>query len=176
MKTKVGILSSGGDCAGINSTIHWLVFSALDKDLVSRRGTMFEILGIVDGWKGLIEVRPDKKESLKRWTIPLKTDVVRTWARSGGTRLGTTRINPFDPANDKSEDLIKNYKKLGLDALVVIGGTDSLAVTYKLYKEGLTVIGIPKTIMRSWRSNIPLAQKKFRRPTKLRVRSTATSP
>ncbi|MBW1700877.1 MAG: ATP-dependent 6-phosphofructokinase [Deltaproteobacteria bacterium] len=148
MKTKVGVLSSGGDCAGINSTIHWLVFSALDKDLVSRRGTMFEILGIVDGWKGLIEVRPDKKESLKRWTIPLKTDVVRTWARSGGTRLGTTRINPFDPANDKSEDLIKNYKKLGLDALVVIGGTDSLAVTYKLYKEGLKVIGIPKTIDR----------------------------
>jgi len=64
MKTKVGVLSAGGDCSGINSAIHWMVKSALDKDLVSRRGMMFNILGIMDGWKGLIEVKPDKKESL----------------------------------------------------------------------------------------------------------------
>jgi len=149
MKIKVGVLTSGGDCAGINSTIHWLVKSALDKDLVARRGMMFEIIGIVDGWKGLIELKPDKKESLKRWTIKLTQDVVRTWVRSGGTRLGTTRINPYDPNNNKSDALIKNYKKLGLDALIVIGGYDSLGVAYKLYKSGLKIIGIPKTIDRN---------------------------
>ena len=148
MKTKVGVLSAGGDCAGINSTIHWLVYSALDKDLVPNRGMMFQILGIMDGWKGLIEIKPDKKESIKRWTMPLNTETVRTWDRYGGTRLGTTRINPFDPKNDKSEVLIQNYKKLGLDALVVIGGGDSLGIAYKLYRKGVKVVGIPKTIDR----------------------------
>ncbi|MBW2615717.1 MAG: ATP-dependent 6-phosphofructokinase [Deltaproteobacteria bacterium] len=109
---------------------------------------MFNILGIMDGWKGLIEVKPDKKESLKRWTMPLNKDLVRTWDRQGGTRLGTTRVNPFDPKKDQSEILIKNYKKLGLDALVVIGGFDNLGVAYKFYRKGFKVIGIPKTIDR----------------------------
>jgi len=148
MKTKVGILTAGGDCAGINSTIHWLVYSAMDKDLVSRRGMMFDIVGIVDGWKGLIEMKPDKKESVKRWTMRLDADIVRTWDRYGGTRLGATRVNPFDPRKDQSEKLMENYKKLGLDALVIIGGFDSLGVGYKLYKEGIKVIGVPKTIDR----------------------------
>jgi len=148
MKTKVGVLSAGGDCAGINSAIHWLVYSAMDKDLVPTRGTIFQILGIMDGWKGLLEVKPDKKESLKRWTMPLDSEIVRTWDRYGGTRLGTTRVNPFDPKNDKSDVIIQNCEKLGLDALVVIGGADSLGTAYKLYKKGLKVVGIPKTIDR----------------------------
>jgi len=145
-KMKIGILSAGGDCPGINSAIHWLVYSALDKDLIPRRGIMFEVIGIIDGWRGLIELKPEKRESLKRWTMKLDPNLVRTWDRYGGTRLGTTRINPFDPKNDKSENIIKNYKKLGLEALVVIGGFDNLGVAYKLYREGLKVIGIPKTI------------------------------
>ena len=148
MKTKIGVLSAGGDCPGINSAIHWLVISALDKDLVPIRGMMFDILGIVDGFKGLAEMKPDKKESFKRWTMPLNADIVRTWDRYGGTRLGTSRINPFDSRKDKSDQIIKNIKKLGLEALVVIGGFDSLGVAYKLYKEGVKVIGIPKTIDR----------------------------
>jgi ATP-dependent phosphofructokinase / diphosphate-dependent phosphofructokinase len=148
MKTKVGVLSAGGDCAGINSTIHWLVYSALDKDLVSRRGMMFDIVGILDGWKGLTDMKADKKESVKRWTMPLNAEIVRTWDRYGGTRLGTSRVNPFDPKKDNSDAVVSNYKKLGLDALVVIGGFDSLGVAYKLYKMGLKVIGVPKTIDR----------------------------
>ena len=148
MKTKVGVLSAGGDCPGINSTIHWLVYSALDKDLVARRGTMFEIIGILDGWKGLTDLQLGKKESIKRWTMPLDTDIVRTWDRYGGTRLGTSRINPFDPKKDQSEAIVENYKKLGLDALVVIGGFNNLGVAYKLYRMGVKVVGIPKTIDR----------------------------
>ena len=148
MKTKVGVLSAGGDCPGINSTIHWLVYSALDKDLVPRRGTMFEITGILDGWKGLIEMKPGKKESIKRWTMPLDSKVVRTWDRYGGTRLGTSRINPFDPKKDQSELIVENYNKLGLDALVVIGGFNNLGVAYNLYRMGVKVVGIPKTIDR----------------------------
>jgi len=148
MKTKIGVLSAGGDCAGINSAIHWLVYSALDKDLVPLRGTMFKVLGIMDGWKGLIEVKPDKKASLNRWTMDLTMDVVRTWDRYGGTRLGTTRINPFAPNDDKSDLIVENCNKLGLDALVVIGGPNGLSVAYQLYRKGLKVVGIPKTIDR----------------------------
>ncbi len=148
MKMKIGVLSAGGDCAGINSTIHWLVYSALDKDLVPVRGMMFDILGILDGFKGLIEVKPGKKDSMRRWTMHLDNKIVRTWDRYGGTRLGTTRLNPFDPANDQSERILENYEKLGLDALVVIGGFDSLGVAHRLYKAGLKVVGIPKTIDR----------------------------
>jgi 6-phosphofructokinase 1 len=109
---------------------------------------MFQIVGIIDGWKGLMEVKPEKKESLKRWTMTLTNDVVRTWDRYGGTRLGSSRINPYDPKKDKSETVIKNIKKMGLDALVVIGGADNLGVAYRLYREGVKIVGIPKTIDR----------------------------
>ncbi|MBN2123371.1 MAG: ATP-dependent 6-phosphofructokinase [Deltaproteobacteria bacterium] len=146
MKTRVGVLTAGRDCPGINSAIHWLVYSALDKDLVPRRGMMFEIMGIIDGWKGLLEVKPDKKESIRYWTVPLTSEIVRTWDRSGGTRLGTSVFNPFDPKKDQSELLINNIKKLGIDALIVIGGFDNLGVAYRLFKEGIKVVGIPKTI------------------------------
>jgi len=148
MKTRIGVLSAGGDCPGINSAIHWLVYSALDKDLVPSRGMMFEILGILDGWKGLMELKPESKESLKQWTLPLDMNTVRTWDRYGGTRLGTSRTNPFDPKKDRSEEVLRNYEKLGLEALVVIGGFDSLGVAYDLYKKGMKVVGIPKTIDR----------------------------
>ena len=146
MKTRIGVLTAGRDCAGINSAIQWITYSALDKDLVPVRGMMFEVIGILDGWKGLIEVKPDKKDSVKRWTVPLDTDLVRTWDRSGGTRLGTSVMNPFDPKKDQSGIIIENMKKLGLEALVVIGGIDNLGVAYKLFREGVKVVGIPKTI------------------------------
>jgi 6-phosphofructokinase len=146
MKMRIGVLSAGRDCAGINAAIQWVVYSALDKDLVPIRGTMFEVVGILDGWKGLIEVKPDKKESVKRYVVPLDMNLVRTWDRSGGTRLGTNVVNPFDPKKDQSELVIENMKKLNIDALVVIGGFDSLGVAYKLFREGVRVVGIPKTI------------------------------
>ncbi len=149
MKIRVGLLSAGGDCPGINSCIRWFVYSALDTALVPARGIMIEVTGIIDGFKGLIEIKPDKRESVEKWTMPLDTDIVRTWDRYGGTRLGTTRLNPFDPENDRSAQLLENCSGLGLDALVVIGGADSLGVCQKLYKSGLKVIGIPKTIDRN---------------------------
>ena len=148
MKVKVGVLSAGGDCAGINSAIRWMVNSALDKDLIPTRGVMFDIIGIRDGFQGLIEMKGDKKESVKRWTVTLDNSVVRTWDRYGGTRLGTSRINPFNPKKDQSGLVLENCKKLGLDALVVIGGFDSLGVAYSLFREGIRVIGVPKTIDR----------------------------
>lgn len=146
MKTRIGVLTAGRDCAGINSALQWITYSALNKDLVPLRGMMFEVLGILDGWKGLIEVKPDKKESVKKWTVPLDTDLVRTWDRSGGTRLGTSVVNPFDPKKDLSEVIVENIHKLGLEALVVIGGIDNLGAAYRFFRLGVRVVGVPKTI------------------------------
>ncbi len=148
MKVKVGILTAGGDCAGINSAIHWFVYSAMDKDLVPLRGMMFEVMGIKDGWLGMASVKPEDQASLEQWTVNLTPEYVRTWDRYGGTRLGTTRINPFNPQADMSDAIIENYKKLGLHALVVLGGFDNLGVAHRLYKKGLNIVGIPKTIDR----------------------------
>jgi 6-phosphofructokinase len=148
MKKKIGVITAGADCAGINSTIRWLVYSALDKDMAPLRGTMYSVIGIKDGWKGLIELKPEKKEGADEWTMPLTTEFTRTWDRYGGTRLGTSRINPFDPEKDQSEKIVENYKKLHLDALIVMGGFDALSVAYRLHQMGLKIVGIPKTIDR----------------------------
>ena len=148
MKKKIGVITAGADCAGINSTVRWLVSSAMDKDLAPERGVLFNIIGIIDGWDGMIKLKVDKKESLAKWTIPLSVQQTRTWDRYGGTRLGTSRINPFDSKNDQSQKIIDSYNQLKLDALIVIGGIDSLGAAYRFHQAGLKIIGIPKTIDR----------------------------
>jgi 6-phosphofructokinase 1 len=77
---------------------------------------------------------------------PLDEKKVRTWDRYGGTFLGTSRTNPTDANNDRSEIVLDNIKKLGLDAVVAIGGEDTLGVAYRLSQDGANVVGIPKTI------------------------------
>ncbi len=141
-KIRIGVLTGGGDCAGLNPAIKWVVKSALDERLQDERGVHYEVLGIRDGWKGLIYGEPGSKD----YITPLNEDVVRTWDRYGGTALGTSRTNPYDPKNDMSETVLKNTKNLGLDVVVAIGGEDTLGVGCKLFQEGVSVIGIPKTI------------------------------
>jgi len=71
---------------------------------------------------------------------------VRTWDRYGGTNLGTSRANPYDPRNDVSKTVIRNIGLLGLDSLIAIGGDDTLGVASRLSREGVHVVGVPKTI------------------------------
>jgi 6-phosphofructokinase 1 len=71
---------------------------------------------------------------------------VRTWDRYGGTMLGTSRTNPYNPRDDHSKLVLKNIEKLKLEALIAIGGDDTLGVACKLAQEGVNVVGIPKTI------------------------------
>jgi len=71
---------------------------------------------------------------------------VRTWDRQGGTMLGTSRTNPYDPENERSQKVHENIKRYHLDFLIAIGGEDTLGVAHKLYLEGVKVVGIPKTI------------------------------
>ncbi len=146
MATKIGVLTGGGDCPGLNPAIKWVVKTALDSRLKRERQIEFEVLGIREGWRGITDINPQREEGLQQYIVPLDEEIVRTWDRYGGTNLGTSRTNPFDPSNDRSEKLIDNLKHLKIDALVAIGGEDTLGVAHKLSKMGVKVVGIPKTI------------------------------
>ncbi len=124
---KIGILTGGGDCPGLNPVIRAATKTAL------REG--FQPIGIRNGWKGLVEAD----------TFPLDAAAVSGIIHRGGTILGTSRTNPFKDA-PALEKLKINFKKLGLDALIAIGGEDTLGAANKFYKEGFHVVGVPKTI------------------------------
>jgi phosphofructokinase-like protein len=140
--SHIGILTGGGDCPGLNSAIKWVVKTALDRRLQKGRKVTYEVLGIKDGWKGLAFTQENKSE----YIIPLNEEIVRTWDRYGGTNLGTSRYNPFNPKKDTSRLVIDNIHELGIDVLIAIGGEDTLGVAARLSKLGINVIGIPKTI------------------------------
>jgi 6-phosphofructokinase 1 len=124
---KIGVLSGGGDCAGINAVIRAVVKRASDYD--------FEVIGIRRGWAGLLE--PD--------ILPLSYAQVSEMIAVGGTMLHTSRTNPFKREGGP-ELLMKNFRSLGLDALIAIGGEDTLGVAHKLAPYGLKTVGVPKTI------------------------------
>lgn len=125
---KVGILSGGGDAPGINAVIRAVV----------RKGIQnygYEIVGIKDGWNGL----------LKGEYTPLNLNSVSGILPRGGSVLGTSRTNPFK-AEGGPEKILDNAKKAGIEAVVVIGGDDTLSVAHKMGELGLKSVGVPKTI------------------------------
>jgi phosphofructokinase-like protein len=144
-KKRIGVLTGGGDCAGLNPAIKWVVKTALDDRLQTLRKIQYEVTGIRDGWKGLVQPQGDADVPFTRISL-LTEEMVRTWDRYGGTMLGTSRTNPYDPKKDRSGDVLKNIEELQLDCLVAIGGEDTLGVALRLYREGVNVVGIPKTI------------------------------
>lgn len=144
-KRRIGVLTGGGDCAGLSPAVKWVVKTALDEGLEWTRGIKFEVMGIHDGWKGLVRADPENVAA-DGYLEPLNENKVRTWDRYGGTFLGTSRTNPYDVNNDRSELVLNNIRKLGLEAIIAIGGEDTLGVAYKLSQDGVNVVGIPKTI------------------------------
>jgi len=125
---RVGILTGGGDCPGLNPVIRAVV----------RKGLLdgYEIIGLKDGWKGLVEAK----------TMPLNLDTISGILPKGGTILGTSRTNPYKKEGDVQK-VKDNFKKLGLHALVAVGGEDTLGVASKLVKDGIAnIVGVPKTI------------------------------
>jgi len=125
---KVGILSGGGDAPGINAVIRAVV----------RKGFQHyrdEIVGIKDGWRGLLEGE----------FLPLDLKSASGILPRGGSILGTSRTNPFKQENG-ARKILENTKKTGIEAVVVIGGEDTLSVAYKMGEFGLKCIGVPKTI------------------------------
>ncbi|MBU0896328.1 MAG: 6-phosphofructokinase, partial [Candidatus Omnitrophica bacterium] len=124
---KIGILTGGGDCPGLNSVIRGVVRKAISCG--------DSVLGVRYGWKGLLE---------KNYTS-LDLRLVSGILHKGGTILGTSRTNPYKKENGP-ELVKKSFAECGLDALVAIGGEDTLGVAAKLFKEGLNIVGVPKTI------------------------------
>jgi 6-phosphofructokinase 1 len=125
---RVGVLTGGGDCPGLNAVIRAVV----------RRGVQehgFEFVGFRDGWRGPLEGT----------TCPLGIQEVRGILPRGGTILGSSRTNPFNEEGGV-ERIKGNLADLGVDALVAIGGEDTLGVATKLHELGVNVVGVPKTI------------------------------
>jgi len=152
-KMRVGILTGGGDCAGLNAAIKWVVYAAIDRDVQIRYKTMIEVIAIKEGWEGILMLDPEKGLKDERYVQVLTDYVVRKIDRDGGTAIGTSRTNPFNvkgkdgESSDESATVVQNIKTLALDALIAVGGEDTLGVANKLYqKYGVPVVGIPKTI------------------------------
>ena len=130
---KIGILTAGGDCPGLNAAIR-----GVGKTAIVNYG--MKVIGFTAGFSGLIE--KDYVELKERHLSGILT--------VGGTILGTSREKPFKADkngwNEKPELIVRHYQELGLDAIVCIGGNGTMKTAGKLSKEGLNVVGIPKTI------------------------------
>lgn len=125
---RVGVLTGGGDCPGLNAVIRAVV-----RKGVKEYGD--EFVGFRDGWKGPLE----------GLTMPLGIDQVRGILPRGGTILGSSRTNPF-AIEGGVEQIKSNLAAAGVDALIAIGGEDTLGVATKLHELGVQVVGVPKTI------------------------------
>jgi len=124
---KIGILTGGGDCPGLNAVIRAVVRKSSKNSWVT--------VGIKNGWKGLIEGD----------MIPLTNQQVSGILTKGGTILGTSRTNPFKNQDDVNK-MLENIKKFNIDVIVAIGGDDTLNVALKLHQMRVPVVGVPKTI------------------------------
>lgn len=124
---RLGILTGGGDCPGLNPVIRAVVRKAHLEG--------YEVIGFKNGWKGIIDGD----------TVTLDSRSVSGILPKGGTILGTSRTNPYKKEGDVQK-VKDNFKKFGIDALIAVGGEDTLGVANKLVKEGLKIVGVPKTI------------------------------
>lgn len=125
---KVGVLSGGGDAPGINAVIRAVVRKGI-------RNYDYEIIGIKDGWRGLVDGA----------YMPLTLEAISGLLTRGGSILGTSRTNPFKRQGGPKK-VLDNVKEKSIDAVVVIGGDDTLGVAHKMGAIGLPCVGIPKTI------------------------------
>jgi len=152
---RIGILTGGGDVPGLNAAIKAVVIRAAEKG--------HEVVGLRRGWAGLLNIDPDRPESLSEFTQPMDTNWVRTIDRSGGTILHSSRTHPgkvkadavpdfltppegAEPPYDFTPHAIKVLDALGIDVLIPIGGDDTLSYGLQLHQHGVPVIAIPKTM------------------------------
>ena len=152
---KVGILTGGGDVPGLNACIKAATLRAIEEG--------HEVVGIRRGWGGLLTCDPDDVESVAANITTLDASAVRTIDRTGGTVLHTSRTNPArvraneeppflaegregEGPRDHTAHVLKVLGALGIDAMIPIGGDDTLSFALRLHDEGVPVIAIPKTM------------------------------
>src|ERR671917_2323511 len=133
---RIGVLTGGGDAPGLNPAVKGLVYRASEHGI--------SVAGLYDGWRSLLNPAPE--------VLELDRGGVRRWDRDGGTNLGSSRTNPFRSLTpegeriDRSEEVAENVRRLKLDAVVAMGGEDTLGVAARLSEKGVRVVGVPKTI------------------------------
>ena len=155
---RIGILTGGGDVPGLNPCIKAVVNRAADAGM--------EVVGIRRGWGGLLNYNPDDPTDHSDWIEPLTPTDVRTIDRYGGTHLHTSRTNPAKVKEaampeflqgkfaytgekqiaDTTPHILRAIEHLGIEALVPIGGDDTLSFAVRLHQEGVRVVAIPKTM------------------------------
>jgi 6-phosphofructokinase 1 len=153
---RIAVLTGGGDVPGLNPCIKAVVFRAIESG--------FEVLGIRRGWGGLLNFDPAQSDPSGKWVLPLTKVNTRTIDRSGGTFLHTSRTNPAKvrpselpdflrdarqgPAEtrDLTPHIVRVLEALRVDALITIGGDDTLSYSVRLHQEGFPVVAIPKTM------------------------------
>lgn len=154
IKGTIGILTGGGDVPGLNPAIRAVTFRAL------REG--YRVLGLRRGWAGLVDIIPDKDADNNEHVQTLTESLVNRAGRTGGTFLHTSRTRPShlpksvipsrlridfqNEINDVTSQVLRNINFLGIDFLIPIGGDDTLNYAYRLHKEGVKVVAIPKTM------------------------------
>jgi ATP-dependent phosphofructokinase / diphosphate-dependent phosphofructokinase len=154
IKGVIGILTGGGDVPGLNPAIRAVTIRA------NREG--YKVIGLRRGWAGILELIRDPKADNSAHFMVLTDDIVNKAGRTGGTFLHTSRTRPSHlpkdavpdhlketynkEINDLTPEIIKNLEFLGIDFLIPIGGDDTLSYGVRLYKEGVKVVAIPKTM------------------------------
>jgi len=154
IKGTIGILTGGGDVPGLNPAIRAVTFRAL------REG--YRVLGLRRGWAGLVDIIPDKDADNNEHVQTLTENLVNRAGRTGGTFLHTSRTRPShlpksvipshlridfqNEINDVTPQVLRNIDFLGIDFLIPIGGDDTLNYAYRLHREGVKVVAIPKTM------------------------------
>jgi 6-phosphofructokinase 1 len=153
-KGVIGILTGGGDVPGLNPAIRAVTIRA------NREG--YKVIGLRRGWAGITDLVRDQKADNSASYLVLTDDIVDKAGRTGGTFLHSSRTRPShikksdvpehlkdkytDEYNDLTEEVVKNLEWLGIDYLIPIGGDDTLSYGVRLYKEGVNVVAIPKTM------------------------------
>lgn len=162
-RKRIGILTGGGDVAGLNSVIKTVTYRGNENDI--------EVIGIRRGWEGLTHLNLDDPASRERYVLALNRENTRTIDRSGGTILHTSRTNPsrmqklpdhldardYSPSLstrsgavketwDVSRHVLANLSALGIDHLIAVGGDDTLSYAAELGKRGVNIVAIPKTM------------------------------
>ncbi len=153
-KGVIAILTGGGDVPGLNPSIRAVTVRAL------REG--YKVIGIKRGWAGLVEINRDKEADNSHCYTELSESVVNRAGRTGGTFLHSSRVNPQNvpkgsipkhlqdkynkDTNDLTSEVLNNLDYLNIDYLIPVGGDDTLSYAVRLYREGVKIIGIPKTM------------------------------
>jgi 6-phosphofructokinase 1 len=136
---KIGILTGGGDVPGLNPCIRSVTLNADDNG--------WEVVGFKRGWQGVLAIDPDDPASVAANSVPLTRDSIRGIDRMGGTILHTSRLDPRTIADgDKTAQVLNTLQRLGVDAMVTLGGDGTLRFSAHLSSQGFPVISVPKTM------------------------------